>query len=277
MDQPSIYYKGKPVHDDFDAIIPRIDIPYTNLGYKLLRQFQAMGTFVTDTAYSLELARDKLRCLQYLLKKEVPFPATGFAYAKKGYDELIKVIGEPPFVIKLNEGTQGIGVFLAEDEKNARNLLKTFAQLDTEVMLQEFIEESSGTDLRCFVVGGKVVASMRREAQDGDFRANISLGGHAHDADLSPEEEELAIKASAAVGMNISGVDIIRSNRGPLVIEINSAPDFTGKWGLENISGVDVAAAIIAHTEEYKKLYDQGEGVWLEDNDNSIYTIQKHQ
>ncbi len=242
-------------------------MPHTVFGYKVLRQFQAMGIYTTDTAHSLELARNKLRCLQYLMRKNVPFPATGFSYASKHYKEVMKVIGEPPFIIKLNEGTQGVGVFLADDEKTARNLLKTFSQLDTEVMLQEFIEESSGTDLRCFVVGGKVVASMCRKSQDGDFRANISLGGHADTVNLTEDEIDISIKASEAVGLNISGVDLIRSNRGPLVIEINSAPDFGGEWGLENISKVDVAATIIDYTEIGKALHDQGEGVWLENTD----------
>lgn len=242
------------------------------MGYKILRQFQAIGVYVADKAYSLELARNKLRCLQYLLKQGVPFPTTGFAYASKGYDSVIKLIGEPPFVIKLNEGTQGTGVFLADDKKTARNLIKTFAQLDTEVMLQEFIEESSGEDLRCFVVGGKVVASMRRKAQDGDFRANISLGGHAYEIDITDEERKLAIDAAEAIKLNIAGVDIIRSNRGPLVIEINGAPDFTGEWGLENISGVDVADAIISYVEKGKARYDQGHGIWLESRMPPIIT-----
>lgn len=264
LHKPEICYAGRSIEEDFDVIIPRIDIPYSSLGYKILRQFQAIGVYVVDTAYSLELARNKLRCLQYLLKHEVPFPATGFSYASKGYDSIIDIIGKPPFVIKLNEGTQGTGVFLADDEKAARNLLKTFAQLDTEVMLQEFIEESQGEDLRCFVVGGKVVASMRRKSQDGDFRANISLGGHAYAIELAPEEEALAIHAAEAIKLNVAGVDVIRSKRGPLIIEINGAPDFTGQWGLENVSGVDVAAAIIEYAEEGKVRYDQGEGVWLE-------------
>ncbi len=264
-DNPKIYYDGEAVESEFDTIIPRIDIPYTEFGFKVLRQFQAIGVYTTDTAYSLELARSKLRCMQYLTRRGVDFPKTGFAYTTEGYKKIMSTIGGDSFIIKLNEGTQGIGVFLAEDEKQAKNFLRTFEQLDAEVMLQEFIGESAGTDLRCFVVGDKIVASMERKAQDDDFRANIALGGQSSEADLTDEEIKLALAASQAVGLNISGVDIIRSNRGPLVIEINSAPDFCGEWGLEAVSGVDVAEKIIEHAEQGKEKYDKGEGVWLQD------------
>lgn len=263
-DNPKIYYDDKSVENEFDLIIPRIDIPYTDYGYEVLRQFQAMGVYVTDTAHSLELARNKIRCFQYLTKKNVPFPKTGSAFVTEGYKEILNTIGGAPFIIKLNEGTQGVGVFLAQDESQAENLLGTFEQLDTQVMLQEFIEEAAGTDLRCFVVGDKVVASMRRESQGDDFRANISLGGHAFDANLTEEERDVALRASQALHLNVSGVDIVRSNRGPLVIEINGAPDFTGEWGLENISGVDVAGEIIKFAIDGKKKFDNGEGEWLE-------------
>lgn len=264
---PQVFYDGKAVEKDFDVIIPRIDVPYTEFGYKVLRQFQTAGVYTTDTAYSLELARNKLRCLQYLTRNSVPFPKTGFSYASQGYQDIMDtVIGkeDTSVVVKLNEGTQGVGVFLAEDKKQAKNFLKTFQQLETEVMMQEFIAESAGTDLRCFVVGGKVVASMRREAQDDDFRANISLGGHAAQADLSQEEIDISIAAAKAVGINISGVDIIRSDRGPLVIEINSAPDFCGEWGLEKVSGVDVARKMVKFAELGKEKFDQGIGTWLQ-------------
>ena len=229
-----------------------------------------MGVYVTDTAYSLELARDKLMCLQYFTRKNIPFPKTGFSYATKGYDEVLESISGKSYIIKLNEGTQGMGVFLAEDDKQAKNFLGTFQQLDTEVMVQEFIDESSGTDLRCFVVGDKVVASMRRKAQDGDFRANISLGGHAFEADLTKEEEKLSLEASKAVGMNISGVDIIRSARGPLVIEVNTAPDFCGEWGLEEVSGIDVANEIIKFTEESFAELKKGKGEWLQKSNTTM-------
>ena len=265
FDDPKVYHNEKDIHDDFDIIIPRIDIPYTDFGYRVLRQFQVAGTYVTDTAYSLELGRNKIRCLQYLSRKGIPFPKTAFSYTSEGYNNLLDVIDGESFIIKLNEGTQGIGVFLAEDKKQANNFLRTFDQIDVPVMLQEFIEESAGTDLRCFVVGGKVIASMRRKAQDGDFRANISLGGHSEKSELTPEEENMALKASEAIGLNIAGVDLISSNRGPLVIEVNTAPDFmTGEWGLEKISGVDVAGAIIDFAISGYKEFSQAEGGWLD-------------
>lgn len=272
-DNPEVYYEGKAVQGEFDAIIPRIDIPYTDFGYKVLRQFQTAGVYTTDTAYSLELARNKMRCLQYMTRNGVPFPKTGFSHAPDGYKEIMDTVSgeaDTPVVIKLNEGTQGVGVFLAEDKKQAKNFLKTFQQLDAEVMMQEFIAESAGTDLRCFVVGGKIVAAMRREAQDDDFRANISLGGHSKEANLSEDEVDISIKAAKAVGINISGVDIIRSDRGPLVIEINSAPDFCGEWGLENITGVDVAKKIIKFAEYGKEKFDQGIGTWLQLDDAAL-------
>ena len=216
---------------------------------------------MTDTAYSLELARNKLRSLQYFTRRNIPFPKTGFSFATKGYDEVLEDISGKSYIIKLNEGTEGMGVFLAEDDKQAKNFLGTFQQLETEVMVQEFIEESAGTDLRCFVIGDKVVASMQRKAQDGDFRANISLGGHAYEANLTEEEEALSLNASKAVGMNISGVDIIRSDRGPLVIEINTAPNFCG---LEAASGFDVAGAMITFVEESFAKLKEGKGAWLD-------------
>lgn len=263
-DDPRVYYDGKEVLEDFDVIIPRINPGFTEYGLTVLRQFQAMGIYTTDTAYSLELGRDKLRCLQYLMRKGIPFPTTGFAYAKEDFSNIINTVGGVPLVIKLNQGEEGIGVFLAEEEKQAKNILKSFRQLDAQLIVQRFVAESAGSDLRCFVVGGKVVASMRRESQDGDFRANVSLGGHSFKVDLSEDEENLAIKAADAIGIKIAGIDMIRSKEGPVIIEINVSPDFSGKFGLEETSGVDVADAIIAYAEQGKKGHDRGEGVWLQ-------------
>ena len=212
----------------------------------------------------MELGRSKIRCLQYLARKGIPFPQTGFSYATEGYEDILSSIKGDSFIVKLNEGTQGVGVFLAEDAKQARNFLETFEQVDAQVMVQEYIKESAGTDLRCFVVGNKVVASMRRIAQDGDFRANISLGGHSEPGNLTEEEEVMALKASEAIGLNVSGVDIISSNRGPLVIEINTAPDFTGEWGLESVSGVDVASAVIDYAIEAYTKFNATDDGWLD-------------
>jgi ribosomal protein S6--L-glutamate ligase len=259
-----IYYEGKDISQKYDIIIPRLNVSHTDYGMAILRQFQAMDVYVTDTAYSIELGRDKLRCLQYLLRHGVPFPKTGFADSKDDFDNIITTIGGTPLVIKLIEGTEGTGVFLVDDVKQAGNIMGTCKQFDTPIIVQEFIAESAGTDLRCFVVGDKVVATMKRESQDGDFRANVSLGGHSSSEVLSQEEEEIALKAAQAIGLNIAGVDMIRSNAGPLIIEINVSPDFCGEQGIESVTGVDVAGAIIDYAVAGKKAFDKGEGVWLQ-------------
>lgn len=265
---PWLYFEGKKLDDVFDIIIPRINVDYTSYGLTILRQFQAMNVYTTDTAYSLELGRDKLRCLQYLMRKDVPFPTTGFAYSKEDFNNIINTVGGTPLVIKLIEGTEGAGVFLAEDHKHAVNLLKTLKSFDAQLITQEFISESSGKDLRVFAIGGKIAGAMQRESQDGDFRANVSLGGHSKKVDLSPQEQDIALRAAAAIGLNIAGVDIIRSNKGPLVIEINTSPDFCGEQGLESVTGVDIAGAIIDYAVQGKMMYDEGKGVWLNDLPN---------
>ncbi len=263
-DDPILYFEGKRI-EPFDAIIPRVNVNYTDYGTTILRQFQALKYYTTDSAYSIEVGRDKLRCLQHFIRGAIPFPKTGFAYSKEDYDNIIKTVGGAPIIIKLIEGTEGIGVFLADDNKQAKNILKTFKQLSAPLIIQEFIEESSGTDLRIFVVGNKVVASMERKSLDGDFRANIALGGAGYQVKITPEEEQLALDACRTIGINIAGVDIIRSKRGPLVIEINVSPDFCGEQGLESITGVDVAGAIIDYAVYGKSRFDQGIGVWMED------------
>lgn len=263
-EDPILYFEGKRL-DHFDAIIPRINISYTDYGTTILRQFQALKYYTTDSAYSIEVGRDKLRCLQHFIRGGIPFPKTGFAYSKEDFDNIIKTVGGTPLIIKLIEGTEGIGVFLADDIKHAKNILKTFKQLSAPLIVQEFIEESSGTDLRVFVVGNTVVACMERKSLDGDFRANIALGGAGYQVQITPEEEKLALNACRTIGINIAGVDIIRSNRGPLVIEVNVSPDFCGERGLEATTGTDVAGAIIEYAALGKARFDQGIGVWMED------------
>lgn len=242
---PNVYYDDRAIGEEFDIILPRIDTPHTQYGLTILRQFQSMHVYTSDMAFSLEVGRDKMRCMQRLLKKNVPFPSTGIAYAKKDFDNMVERVGGAPIIVKLVEGTEGVGVFLANDAKEAIYLLRTFKQLSTPLIVQKFIEESSGSDIRAFVVGGKVIAAMERVSNDGDFRANIALGGQSKSITLSPEEEKVALDAAKAIGINIAGVDLIRSKHGPLVIEINVAPNFGGKWGLEDVSGVDVAGAIV--------------------------------
>lgn len=248
-ENPNVYYDGEPIGQDFDIIVPRIDTPHTEYGLTVLRQFQSMHIFVTDRPRALELGRDKLRCVQRLLRKNVPFPSTGFAHSKEDFDNIINTVGGIPLIIKLIEGTEGVGVFLADNKKHAVNLLKTFSQLSTPLMVQEFIEESAGTDVRAFVVGGRVIASMQRNSRDGDFRANAALGGDLESITLTPLEEEIALKAAEAIGINVAGVDLIRSNKGPLVIEINVSPGFTG---LESVSDKDIAGAIIDYAVHAK-------------------------
>lgn len=251
---PDVYYEGESIGQQFDVIIPRIDTPHTEYGLTVLRQFQSMHIFCTDRPRALELGRNKLRCVQRLLKKNVPFPSTGFAHSKEDFDNIINTVGGVPLIIKLIEGTEGVGVFLADDMKHAVNLLKTFGQLSTPLMVQEFIEESAGTDVRAFVINGKIAAAMQRRSQDGDFRANAALGGDLECIQLTPLEEEIALKAAKAIGINVAGVDLIRSNKGPLVIEINVSPGFTG---LESVSDKDIAGAIIDYAVHAKLLAKQ--------------------
>lgn len=252
---PKIYYEGVDISDDFDIIIPRINMPHTIYGLTILRQFQIMGIYTTDVALSLELGRDKLRCKQYLMSQGVAVPTTGYGYTKDDFDTVIQAVGGTPLILKLVEGTEGTGVFLAKDEKEARNILGSFKQLDARVIAQEYIEESSGSDIRCFTVGNKIVATMLRQSQDGDFRANVALGAHSFPVNITEEERTLVLNAVKAIGINIAGVDIIRSKRGPLVIEINVAPDFGGEFGLEKTANVDVASAIIEFALEERRKY----------------------
>ncbi len=251
IDKPEIYYEGNSIKSDFDIIIPRIDTPHTDYGLTILKQFRSMRVFTSESSSALELGRDKLQCVQRLMREKIPFPATGFAYSKEDFDNIINTVGGVPLIIKLVKGTEGVGVFLADDMKHAINLLKTFKQLSSPLIVQKFIEESAGTDIRAFVVGGKVIAAMERKAVDGDFRANIALGGQGKSLKLTPEEEDLAIRAAKAIDINVAGVDLVRSNDGPLVIEINTSPNFQSKkMGLENVSGVDIAGAIIEFAVE---------------------------
>ena len=212
-----------------------------------------MHIFASENARNIEVARDKLRTAQRFLKENVPFPSTGFAYSKEDFDNIIQTVGGVPLIIKLIEGTEGVGVFLADDMKHAVNLLKTFKQLSKPLIVQKFIEESSGQDIRVFVAGGKVLASMQRIATDDDFRANVSQGARSKSVELSDLEKEISIKAAEALGLNIAGVDIVRSKTGPLVLEVNASMDFCGKWGLEDVSGVDVAGAIIDYAVQAKR------------------------
>lgn len=264
--EPRIYYEGNRISKLYDAIIPRIDPPYTEFGYTILRQFQALDVYTTDTAYSLELCRDKIRCMQYLMRKDVPFPTTGTAYSRKEYDKVIKTVGGAPLIIKLNEGTEGVGVFLADNESAAKNFLRTFKQFDARVIMQEFVKESSGTDIRAVVIGDKIIGALERtSSQEDEFRANVALGAKTTTIELTEEEEDIILRATKAMGLSMAGVDMMRSDSGPVIIEVNSAQDFTGPHLIEAIMGVDLAGMMIDYAVEGKKKFDQGEGIWLQD------------
>lgn len=243
-EKPTIYWRDKDITKAFDAIIPRLNVNFTDYGTNVLQQFICSNTYITESPAALRLGRDKLKCLQYLLARGLPFPATGIAYTPEGFRQLAKVIGMP-MIIKLIESTEGTGIFLVKNIKEMDNIVKTFSQLGASYLIQRFVEEASGTDVRAFVVGGKVVASMCRRAQDDDFRSNVALGGCSAPYQLTAEEEQMVLSATASIGMNVSGVDFVRSNNGPQLLEINVSPDFTGEQGIEKVTGVNIADAII--------------------------------
>jgi ribosomal protein S6--L-glutamate ligase len=243
---PYIHYKGK-ILDKFDAIIPRIGASITFYGAALVRQFEMMGVFVANNSISITRAQDKLRSLQILSRKGVGLPITGFAYSPDDIQDLISMVGGPPLVIKILEGTQGIGVVLAETQQAAISVIEAFLDLQAHIMVQEYIKEAKAADIRCFVVNGKVIAAMERQAKLGEFRSNIHRGGTTRLAKLTAEERETAVRAAKVIGLNIAGVDLLRSNRGPLVMEVNSSP---GLEGIEKSTQKNVAEIIIKSIEK---------------------------
>jgi ribosomal protein S6--L-glutamate ligase len=241
--RPSIVYNGKPL-EDFDAIIPRIGASKTFYGTAVVRQFEVMGVFSTNESQAISRSRDKLRSLQILARDGIGLPVTGFAHATQDIDGLIETVGGAPLVIKLLEGTQGIGVVLAETYQAAKSVIEAFRGLDANILVQEFIAEAKGSDLRCLVIGGKVIASMKRQGAEGEFRSNLHRGGKAENIKLTPEERSTAVRAAKAMGLRVAGVDLLRSNHGPVVMEVNSSP---GLEGIEKTTGVDVAGKIIEY------------------------------
>ncbi|MBD8897416.1 30S ribosomal protein S6--L-glutamate ligase [Rhodanobacter sp. DHG33] len=234
-------YKGKPVRD-LDAAIPRIGTQTTFYGTAVLRQLETMGVYTPNSSDAVLRARDKLRSLQMLAAQGIAMPVTVFGDNPDDTEDLLAMLGDPPHVIKLNEGSQGTGVVLAEKRSASQSVIEAFRGMYANFLVQEFIAEAKGCDLRCFVVGGKVVAAMQREASAGDFRANLHRGGSAEPVKLSAEEKRVAVQAAAALELGIAGVDLLRSDRGPLVLEVNASP---GLEGIEAVTGVDVAGAII--------------------------------
>lgn len=243
---PEIHYRGEDL-GEFDAVIPRIGASVTFYGTAVLRQFEMKGVFAANSAIAISRSRDKLRAIQLLSRKGVGLPTTGFAHSPDQIDDLIEMVGGAPLVIKLLEGTQGVGVVLAETHKAARSVIEAFLNLKAHFVVQEYIKESQGSDIRCFVVDGKVVAAMKRTAHNADFRSNLHRGGKAEIAHPTTEEKQMVIRATKIMGLNIAGVDLLRSDRGPLIMEVNSSP---GLAGIETITKVDIASKIIRFVEQ---------------------------
>ncbi|QMW02891.1 30S ribosomal protein S6--L-glutamate ligase [Spirosoma foliorum] len=256
--KPSILYEGTEL-DSFDAVVPRIGASVTDYGCAVVRQFEMMGVFTTAKSQAIMRSRNKLRSLQVLSKAGVGLPKTVFANHPKNGDitRLINLVGGPPVVIKLLEGTQGIGVVLAETTKAAKSTIEAFYGLKKNVLVQEFIAESKGADIRAIVIGGKVVGAMKRQGADGDFRSNIHRGGNACAVELTPDQEKTAIDATRALGLKVAGVDMLPSDRGLLVLEVNSSP---GLEGIETATGIDIASQIITYIED-KIRTDEGDTV----------------
>ncbi|MDW5378182.1 30S ribosomal protein S6--L-glutamate ligase [Halomonas sp. HP20-15] len=244
--RPSIHYKGAEL-ETFDAVIPRIGASVTFYGCAVLRQFEMMSTYVLNDNVSITRSRDKLRSLQLLSRKGLGLPITGFAHSPDDIPDLITMVKGAPLVIKLLEGTQGIGVVLAETNQAAESVIQAFMGMKANIMVQEYIKEARGADIRCFVIGDKVVASMKRQAAEGEFRSNLHRGGSASVIRITPEERSTAIRAAKAMGLRVAGVDLLRSNHGPVIMEVNSSP---GLQGIENATGRDIAGLIIEHLEK---------------------------
>ena len=247
--RPAVRYEGEEL-PKYDAIIPRIGASITFYGAAVVRQFEMMGTYSINESVAITRARDKLRSLQLLSRKGVGLPRTGFASKPDDVDDLIKNVGGAPLVIKLLEGTQGIGVVLADTNKAAKSIIEAFMGLKANILVQEFIKEAGGADIRCFVVGDKVVAAMKRQGAEGEFRSNLHRGGSAKLIKLTKEERATAVNAAKVMGLNMCGVDILQSNHGPVVMEVNSSP---GLEGIENATSKDVAGMIIEFLEKKAK------------------------
>lgn len=247
--KPMVHYQNRAL-EDFDAIIPRIGASITFYGTAVIRQFEMMGVFSLNESVSIARARDKLRSLQILSRKGLGLPVTGFAHSTKMTQELIKLVGGAPLVVKLLEGTQGKGVVLAETNSAAESVIDAFREMDANILVQEFIKEARGSDIRCFVVGDQVVAAMMRTAKPGEFRSNLHRGGTATVIEITKEERQAALDATKALGLNLAGVDMLRSDRGPLIMEVNSSP---GLNGIETATGKDVAGMIIEYLERMDK------------------------
>ena len=243
---PQVHYRGKQL-PEFDAVIPRIGASVTFYGTAVVRQFEMMGVYCLNESVAISRARDKLRALQLLARKGIGMPVTGFAYAPDDTKDLMSLVGGAPMVVKLNEGTQGVGVVMCETDKAAESVIEAFRGLDAHFLVQHFVQEANGADIRCFVVGGKVVASILRQAKSGEFRSNLHRGGKASPVKITPEERSTAVRAAKIMGLNVAGVDMLRTADGPQVMEVNSSP---GLEGIEMANKADIAGQIIEFIEK---------------------------
>lgn len=242
---PSVHYRGRQL-DIYHAVIPRIGSAITFYGTAVLRQFEMLGSFPLNESVAITRARDKLRSMQILAREGIDLPITGFANAPDDTSDLIALVGGAPLVVKLVEGTQGIGVVLAETRQAAESVIDAFRGLNAHILVQEYIREAQGRDIRCLVIGKRVVAAIERQAKPGDFRSNLHRGGTAAKVNITPEEKEIAVKAAQTLGLDIAGVDILRAHRGPLVMEVNASP---GLEGIESTTGLDIAGMMIDYIE----------------------------
>lgn len=247
--RPTMYIGGEEV-EHFDAVIPRIGASVTFFGTAVVRQFEMMGIYSVNESVAISRSRDKLRSLQLLARKGVGLPVTVFAHRTGRADDIIDMLGGAPVVVKLLEGTQGVGVVLGETANSAKSIIQAFGGVKTNILVQEFVKEAGGKDIRCLVVGGRVVASMMRQGSEGDFRSNLHRGGSAKAVRITPSERQTAITAAKVMGLNVCGVDMLRSNHGPVVMEVNSSP---GLEGVEKATGIDVAGKIIQFIEKNAK------------------------
>ncbi len=246
---PGVHYRGEAV-EGIDAIIPRIGASVSFYGTAVVRQFEMMGVYSVNESVAITRSRDKLRALQLLSRKGIGLPVTGFANSPDDTEDLLAYVGGAPVVIKLLEGTQGVGVVLAETHQAAESVIEAFRGLKANILVQEFIKEAGGADIRCFVIGDKVVAAMKRQAKEGEFRSNLHRGGSAKLIKITPEERSTAVRSAKVMGLNVAGVDLLRSNHGPVVMEVNSSP---GLEGIERATGKDVAGLIIEFIEKNAK------------------------
>lgn len=248
-DGSELFYKGEAL-TGYDAVIPRIGASVTFYGLAVLRQFEIMGTYPLNESVAIGRSRDKLRSMQLLARKGIGLPNTTFAHESKFTEDIIETVGGAPVVIKLLEGTQGIGVVLADTPRSAKSMVEAFRGVNVNILVQRFIKEAGSSDIRAFVIGDKVIAAMMRTGAEGDFRSNLHRGGSAQTVKLSPAERKTALSAAKAMGLNVCGVDMLRSDTGPVVMEVNSSP---GLEGLENATGIDVAGKVIEFIENNAK------------------------